>query len=59
MASYLADEVIIFDGIPGKEAHCSSPESFFGGMNKFLKLMDITFRHDPKNFRPRINKLNS
>jgi ATP-binding cassette subfamily E protein 1 len=28
-------------------------------MNKFLKMMDITFRRDPTNFRPRINKLNS
>lgn len=28
-------------------------------MNKFLKLMDITFRRDPTNFRPRINKLAS
>ena len=28
-------------------------------MNKFLKLMDITFRRDPINFRPRINKLAS
>ena len=25
-------------------------------MNEFLKLMDITFRRDPTNFRPRINK---
>ena len=25
-------------------------------MNKFLKMMDITFRRDPTNFRPRINK---
>ena len=28
-------------------------------MNKFLKLMDITFRRDPTNFRPRINELGS
>ena len=28
-------------------------------MNKFLKLMDITFRRDPTNFRPRINKWKS
>ena len=25
-------------------------------MNRFLALMDITFRRDPTNFRPRINK---
>jgi hypothetical protein len=25
-------------------------------MNKFLRLMDISFRRDPSNYRPRINK---
>jgi ATP-binding cassette, sub-family E, member 1 len=59
MATYLADKVIVFDGIPAKEAYCTSPEGLVSGMNKFLKLMDITFRRDPSNFRPRINKLNS
>lgn len=28
-------------------------------MNKFLASLDITFRRDPTNYRPRINKLNS
>ena len=28
-------------------------------MNKFLQSLEITFRRDPSNFRPRINKLNS
>ena len=28
-------------------------------MNKFLKQLDITFRRDPENYRPRINKLDS
>ena len=56
MATYLADKVIVFDGIPAKEAQCSTPESLVTGMNRFLKLMDITFRRDPTNFRPRINK---
>jgi ATP-binding cassette, sub-family E, member 1 len=59
MATYLADSVIVFDGVPGKETNCTSPYGLVGGMNKFLKLMDITFRHDPTNFRPRINKLDS
>lgn len=59
MATYLADRVIVFDGIPAKEAFCTAPEGLITGMNKFLKLMDITFRRDPTNFRPRINKLNS
>jgi ATP-binding cassette, sub-family E, member 1 len=55
MATYLADKVIVFDGIPSKETKCSSPEGLVSGMNKFLKLMDITFRSDPTTFRPRIN----
>lgn len=59
MATYLADKVIVFDGIPAKEAYCTSPEGLVSGMNRFLKLMDITFRRDPTNFRPRINKLAS
>jgi len=28
-------------------------------MNTFLKDLEITFRRDPTNFRPRINKLES
>jgi len=56
MATYMADKVIVFDGEPAKETHCTSPETLVTGMNKFLKLMDITFRRDPTNYRPRINK---
>lgn len=59
MATYMADKVIVFDGIPAKESYCTSPESLVTGMNRFLKLMDITFRRDPTNFRPRINKWES
>lgn len=59
MATYLADKVIVFDGEPAKKAFCTSPEGLVTGMNRFLKLMDITFRRDPVNFRPRINKLES
>lgn len=59
MATYLADKVIVFDGEPAKRAWCTAPEGMVSGMNKFLKMMDITFRRDPVNFRPRINKLNS
>jgi ATP-binding cassette subfamily E protein 1 len=59
MATYLADRVICFEGIPAKESFCSSPESLVTGMNKFLKMMEITFRRDPTNYRPRINKYQS
>lgn len=56
MATYLADKVIVFDGEPAKDTNCTAPETLVTGMNKFLKLMDITFRRDPTNYRPRINK---
>ena len=59
MASYLADKVIVFDGTPAKETFCTSPEGLVSGMNRFLKMLEITFRRDPTNFRPRINKYKS
>ena len=59
MATYLADRVIVFDGQPGVDAKASAPESLVTGCNRFLKNLDVTFRRDPVNFRPRINKLAS
>lgn len=59
MATYLADRVIVFDGQPGVDARANSPESLLTGCNKFLKNLDVTFRRDPTNFRPRINKYQS
>ncbi|OIW35128.1 P-loop containing nucleoside triphosphate hydrolase protein [Coniochaeta ligniaria NRRL 30616] len=59
MATYLADRVIVFDGKPGIDAHANTPESLLTGCNSFLKNLDVTFRRDPTNFRPRINKANS
>lgn len=59
MATYLADRVIVFDGIPSKQTLANTPQSLLAGMNRFLALLGITFRRDPNNFRPRINKLNS
>ena len=35
------------------------PQSLLNGMNRFLESLEITFRRDPNNFRPRINKMNS
>ena len=35
------------------------PTSLLLGMNKFLRGLEITFRRDSENFRPRINKKNS
>ncbi|POS77179.1 translation initiation factor RLI1 [Diaporthe helianthi] len=59
MATYLADRVIVFDGQPGINAHANVPESLLTGCNSFLKNLDVTFRRDPVNYRPRINKAGS
>lgn len=59
MATYLADRVIVFEGRPSVKTLANSPQMLLAGMNKFLELLNITFRRDPNNFRPRINKLNS
>ncbi|KAJ3054446.1 Fe-S cluster-binding ribosome biosynthesis protein [Rhizophlyctis rosea] len=59
MATYLADRVIVYEGQPSVRAKANAPESLLSGMNKFLKELEITFRRDPTNFRPRINKMDS
>lgn len=59
MATYLADRVIVYDGIPSKDCIAKKPESLLTGMNYFLQKLGITFRRDPSNFRPRINKFES
>lgn len=56
MATYLADRVIVFEGTPSTRATAHAPQSLLNGMNRFLELLGITFRRDPNNFRPRINK---
>jgi len=59
MATYLADRVVLYEGMPSVKANANSPQSLLSGMNKFLESLEITFRRDPTNFRPRINKANS
>ncbi|BGP41069.1 Fe-S cluster-binding ribosome biosynthesis protein [Rhodotorula kratochvilovae] len=59
MATYLADRVVVYSGTPSVESFATAPESLLAGMNKFLKSLEITFRRDPTNFRPRINKAGS
>jgi ATP-binding cassette, sub-family E, member 1 len=53
MATYLADRVIVFGGQPSVQAKAAKPQSLLSGMNSFLKSLDVTFRRDPTNFRPR------
>ncbi|KAL6764648.1 ABC transporter E family member 2 [Haematococcus lacustris] len=59
MATYLADRVIVYDGQASKFATAREPQSLQTGMNSFLNNLDITFRRDPTNYRPRINKQGS
>nr|XP_023022177.1 ATP-binding cassette sub-family E member 1 isoform X2 [Leptinotarsa decemlineata] len=59
MATYLADRVIVFEGSPSLKTTAHAPQTLLAGMNRFLELLGITFRRDPNNFRPRINKLES
>eukprot|EP01133_Synstelium_polycarpum_P014487 gene14487-17092_t len=59
MATYLADRVIVYEGTPSVSCVANAPQSLLSGMNMFLKSLEITFRRDPTNYRPRINKLNS
>jgi len=59
MATYLADRVIVYEGQPGVKCTASAPMSLIEGMNIFLAQLEITFRRDPTNFRPRINKVDS
>ncbi|KAF8960320.1 P-loop containing nucleoside triphosphate hydrolase protein, partial [Flammula alnicola] len=59
MATYLADRVIVFEGQPALSAKATPPQSLLSGMNRFLASLEITFRRDPTNYRPRVNKMNS
>ncbi|KAK2563499.1 ATP-binding cassette sub-family E member 1 [Acropora cervicornis] len=59
MATYLADRVVVFEGEPSVKTQANSPQTLLTGMNKFLRSLEITFRRDPSNFRPRINKMHS
>uniref|UniRef100_A0A7S1T868 Probable ATP-dependent transporter ycf16 n=1 Tax=Compsopogon caeruleus TaxID=31354 RepID=A0A7S1T868_9RHOD len=59
MATYLADRVIVYEGTPAKSCVACSPQTLLTGMNRFLKNLEITFRRDPSNYRPRINKKES
>lgn len=59
MATYMADRVIVFEGSPGVECTANPPTSLVDGMNLFLNNLEITFRRDPNNYRPRINKKDS
>jgi hypothetical protein len=49
----------VYEGEPSKRAVARTPQSLITGMNLFLSNLDVTFRRDPTNYRPRINKWGS
>lgn len=59
MGTYLADRVVVFEGEPSVDTKACTPQTLLSGMNKFLESLEITFRRDPTNFRPRVNKMES
>ena len=59
MTAAMADRVIVYEGTPGVECTAGAPVSVAAGFNRFLRTLNITFRRDPVNFRPRINKSGS
>ncbi|MDO8556487.1 MAG: ribosome biogenesis/translation initiation ATPase RLI [Nanoarchaeota archaeon] len=56
---YLADAMLVFDGVPGRDGHVIGPCAKEEGMNAVLKMLDITYRLDKDTKRPRINKPDS
>jgi len=53
---FIADRVMVFDGVPGISGLAHAPAGLREGMNAFLKAMGVTFRRDPHTGRPRVNK---
>ena len=53
---FLADRIMVFDGVPSNEGGGSNPLALRDAMNSFLARMGVTFRRDPDTKRPRINK---
>lgn len=56
---YLADSMLIFEGVPAKFGKVYGPCDKKEGMNRVLKMLDITYRKDKTTHRPRINKPDS
>lgn len=53
---YVTKKLVVFDGTPSIEGNTTGPHLMEEGMNHFLKGLNITFRRDDENYRPRINK---
>jgi len=55
----VSDSLMVFSGDPGRTGVGDGPFPMRDGMNRFLKMVGITFRRDADTNRPRINKLDS
>ena len=55
----LSDKLLVFDGEPAINGFANRPSSMYDGMNKFLRDLNVTFRRDEENHRPRVNKEDS
>ena len=56
---FIADSILVFEGISGREGRALAPLNLRDGFNLFLKMMGITFRREKETKRPRVNKLGS
>ncbi|MBU0471448.1 MAG: ribosome biogenesis/translation initiation ATPase RLI [Nanoarchaeota archaeon] len=55
----LSDNLIVFDGEPAISGVVNGPFEMEKGMNLFLEDLELTFRRDDENNRPRANKFDS
>jgi ATP-binding cassette, sub-family E, member 1 len=58
MAAVMADQIVVYNGIPGVEFAVRSP-CVSDGMNALLKSLSKATHRDPIKYCPRINKRNS
>lgn len=56
---YISKRLLVFEGVPAIRGSVTGPFTMEKGMNNFLDDLDITFRRDETNNRPRVNKLDS
>jgi ATP-binding cassette subfamily E protein 1 len=56
---FIADSILVFEGMPGIEGKALAPLNLRDGFNLFLKMMGITFRREKLTKRPRVNKIGS
>lgn len=52
----IADRLIVFEGIPGRQGNAHKPTDVRTGMNRVLETLDVSFRRDDRTGRPRVNK---